>query len=293
MRALSPDPEQPIEVPKILPVDVPLRTSVREPQLVEQLVEVQTIVSFSSLQRIAEQNVDIPVVGGSGTGGDLSGFLPGQHYSMTAEQIVDNPVPWQGVSVEIFKVFHQDRVRRSGLRTRSLTFQFQVEDFPQTLHRAGVSSDLPDEANQGVFSTFPRVLKKCEDPVHPGVGTASALEPMDAVRLAGVWYRGCFFLVAERQKWCSLVCSSGLPSYPVARSSRWCRTGAACQPWRLLEEFPLLRACLAVLFALGKLDTSPLPSYLSVPSGVWVLLVEYSVWFFGTRAPLGSTVLEF
>ena len=27
--------------------------------------------------------------------------------------------------------------------------------------------------------------------------------------------------------------------------------GAACQPWRLLEEFLLLRACLAALFALG------------------------------------------
>ena len=89
LRAFSPDPEQAIEVPKILPVDVPLRTSVREPQLVEQLVEVPTIISFSSLQRIAEQNVDIPVVGGSGTGGSLPGFLPGQHYSMTAEQIVD------------------------------------------------------------------------------------------------------------------------------------------------------------------------------------------------------------
>ena len=40
---------------------------------------VPTIVSFSSLQRIAEQNVDIPVVGGSGTGGGLPGFLQGQN----------------------------------------------------------------------------------------------------------------------------------------------------------------------------------------------------------------------
>ena len=101
LRAFSPDPEQAIEVPKILPVDVPLRTSVREPQLVEQLVEVPTIISFSSLQRIAEQNVDIPVVGGSGTGGSLSGFLPGQHYSMTAEQIVDNPVPRRSFSGDL------------------------------------------------------------------------------------------------------------------------------------------------------------------------------------------------
>ena len=43
-----------------------------------------------------EQNVDISAVGGSGTGGGLSGFLPGQNYSMTAEQIVDNPVPRSG-----------------------------------------------------------------------------------------------------------------------------------------------------------------------------------------------------
>ena len=45
LRALSPDPEQDIEVPKILPMDVPMRTMVREAQLAEQLVEVPTIVS--------------------------------------------------------------------------------------------------------------------------------------------------------------------------------------------------------------------------------------------------------
>ena len=85
-RALSPDPEQVVEVPAILPEDVSLRTAVREPQLVEQLVEVPTIVSWSLLQQIMEQNVDIPVVDrGSGAGGGLSGFLPGQHYSVTAE----------------------------------------------------------------------------------------------------------------------------------------------------------------------------------------------------------------
>ena len=43
---LSPDPEQVIEVPKILPEDVSLRTAVRQPQLVVQLVEVLTIVSI-------------------------------------------------------------------------------------------------------------------------------------------------------------------------------------------------------------------------------------------------------
>ena len=43
-RALSPDPEQVIEVPKIFSEDVSLRTAFREPQLAEQLVEVPTIV---------------------------------------------------------------------------------------------------------------------------------------------------------------------------------------------------------------------------------------------------------
>ena len=50
---LTPVPEQVIEVPKIVLDDVPVRTSVRDTQLVEQLVEVPTIISYSSLlQRI-------------------------------------------------------------------------------------------------------------------------------------------------------------------------------------------------------------------------------------------------
>ena len=56
--ALSPDPEQVIEVPKILPLDVPMRAALRVTQLVEQLVEVPTTVSYSSLQRTVEQLVD-------------------------------------------------------------------------------------------------------------------------------------------------------------------------------------------------------------------------------------------
>ena len=41
-------------------------------------MEVPTIVSFSSLQRIVEQNVDIPVPGRGGGISGLQGFLPGQ-----------------------------------------------------------------------------------------------------------------------------------------------------------------------------------------------------------------------
>ena len=51
--------EQVVEVPKILLEDVPMRTAVRDTQLVEQLVEVPTILSYSILQICMEQNVDI------------------------------------------------------------------------------------------------------------------------------------------------------------------------------------------------------------------------------------------
>ena len=47
---LTTDPEQVIEVPKIFPEDIPIRADLRDPQLVEQLVEVPTIVSTSTFQ---------------------------------------------------------------------------------------------------------------------------------------------------------------------------------------------------------------------------------------------------
>ena len=72
--ALSLVPEQVTEVPKILPDDVPMRTTVRD----TQLVEVPTIISFSSLQRTLEQNVDIPVPHPAGRIAGLQGFHPEQ-----------------------------------------------------------------------------------------------------------------------------------------------------------------------------------------------------------------------
>ena len=52
---LMPDPEQIIEVPKILPEDVPVRTAVRDTHLAEQLVEVLVLVpSFSDWVRWKE-----------------------------------------------------------------------------------------------------------------------------------------------------------------------------------------------------------------------------------------------
>ena len=86
---LMPVPEQVIEVPKILLDDVPMRTAVRDAQLAEQLVEVPTTASFSSLQRTVEQNVDMPVPGHGGRFAGLQGFQTEQSSTAPWAQIVD------------------------------------------------------------------------------------------------------------------------------------------------------------------------------------------------------------
>ena len=168
-------PEPVLEVPKIYTEDVPMRAVLRATQLAEQLVEVPTTVSYAALllwqaihgsrQRTVEQNVDIPAVGGSGTGGGLSGFLPGQNYSLTAEQIVDNPVPRPGGAGDL-----QGFPSGQG----STAFSEQIPEFPDpggghadfqpVQGSAASSSDSPGQAGQGVFRTFPRFKKSAKIP---------------------------------------------------------------------------------------------------------------------------------
>ena len=139
------DSEQVIEVPKILPEDVPMRAVLRDPQLAELLVEVPTIVSYSWLQLRMEQTVDIPVPGRGGRIAGLQGFLPrqsptallssgGRISERTVEQTVDPP----GGGFQDF---------RPGLSSSSSYFP------------AGVSEAL-DEPGPGVFRTFPQIKKK-------------------------------------------------------------------------------------------------------------------------------------
>ena len=116
------------------------------PQLAEQLVEVPTIVSFSSLQRIMEQTVDIPVPQSGGRHADLQGFLRGQS-SKGVEQIVD--IPGGG------------------------------------LDRPGQRSSSADGLGEGFFRTFPQNIKKCEVGFALGVGTAPRVEPIHAGCSAG------------------------------------------------------------------------------------------------------------
>ena len=124
-------PEQAIEVPKISSSRQSRRRRVRfAEQTAEQLVEVPTIVSYSSLHGLVEQNVDIPVPHGRDrVGGGLLGLLLGQ--SSTAF---------------------------GGARFPAATAEQIVRD-SRVLHPASSSSGLPGMANQGVFRTFPRWKK--------------------------------------------------------------------------------------------------------------------------------------
>ena len=105
---LCPVPEQVIEVPKFVCPPRAARTVLCAPQLAEQLMEVPTLVSYSSLQRTMEQHVDIPVPRRGGRNAGLQGFTPEQSSTSTlssavriskriVEQIVDIPVSGGGL----------------------------------------------------------------------------------------------------------------------------------------------------------------------------------------------------
>ena len=127
---------QVIEVPKIFPDRVPQRfVERRPPQTAEQLVEVPTIISYSSLQRAVEQTIDIPVPQARRRGrGGLQGFRAGQGTpAADVEQIVEIPVP-------------QRRRRRSGGLQSSLPGQGStayLEQIVDILAREGLQGFLP------------------------------------------------------------------------------------------------------------------------------------------------------
>ena len=155
-------PEQVIEVPKILIDERQVRTPVREPQLAEQLVEVPTLISFSSLQRIAEQDVAIPFAGVRGRLGVLQGFSPDrvqQRRSFLRNAFLSGL--WSRsltFLVEVFKVFALCRVRQRHLL---LSLQFVRMMTPMSLVK-------------GVFALF-QERKKCEDRSAFRIGTECGL----------------------------------------------------------------------------------------------------------------------
>ena len=160
---LTPGPEQVIEVPKILPDDVPMRTAVRDMQLAEQLVEVPTEPGYA-LAVIA-----LKVFSRRELRGSLSGQGSTASGSGFSEQVVDNPVP-QG-----------RRGRGGGLqgsRARQNSTAADVEQIVDIPARGGLQGFLPgqgsttssssrlladaDEGIHVVFRTFPRPPKSAE-----------------------------------------------------------------------------------------------------------------------------------
>ena len=167
---LTTDPEQVIEMPKILPEDVPMRAVLRDTRLAEQLVEVPTIVSYSSLQRTMEQNVDIPVPGRGRRISGRQGFLPRQsstalHGSQEriseriVEQIVDSPVGGR---------LHPGQSSSSS-------------HVPAGVHEA------LDEPGEGFFCTFPKIknakLGPHSSPRVPPSVSSSTPAPQHRVRV--------------------------------------------------------------------------------------------------------------
>ena len=122
-----------------------------------------TIVSFSSLQRTVEQNVDIPVVGGSGAGGGPFAFLAGQHFSVTAEQIVDNPVPRPGVGGSL-QGLHRGQSSTAFLEQLAVSPDpgGGLQHFPPVQSSAVSSSVSRGHVGQGFFSNFSPGQKKSE-----------------------------------------------------------------------------------------------------------------------------------
>ena len=168
-----PVPEQAIEVPKIVLDDVPVRTSVRDTQLAEQLVEVPTFVSFSSFQRIMEQHVDIPVPRRGGRSTGLQGFLPGQSSTASSssskkrisERTVKQIGRFPGEGLQDF---------RPG----------QVSPASSSFHSPAGSDDDANEPGDGVFRTFP--LEKSAECRAGQCGPAPAHQLMDPGGLSAV-----------------------------------------------------------------------------------------------------------
>ena len=142
-----------LQMPKILPLDVPMRAGLRVTQLVEQLVEVPTTVSYSSLQRTVEQLVDIPVPGGGGPSSGLQGFLPRQRSTESpsrtriSERIVEQIV---------------DPVSRG-----SLPGSLPGQSSSSSHSPAGVE-ECADEPGEGVFRTFSQHKKSAKVTSHSG-----------------------------------------------------------------------------------------------------------------------------
>ena len=113
-----------------------------------------TAGTIVSLIEVIRQPVEMPVHVGSGTGGRLQGFLPGQFSSSSVEQNVDFPVPHGRDRVGGgFLGFHpgQSSTAFGGAQHFPTATAEQIVDIPVP-HPASSSSGLPGTQGGGRFS---------------------------------------------------------------------------------------------------------------------------------------------
>ena len=246
---LLPVPEQVIEVPKILLGDVPVRSVLRDPQLVEQLVEVPTVVSYSSLQRTWSIPLTFQFLVVEGDSQVFKVFFPDrvqQRRSCLRNAVLSGL--WSRsltFLVEVFKVFALCRVRQRHLllslqldlmMTRMSLVKCFFALFPtlkkceghpalecesalgrQLIHaertEMASSSVSPGHAGEGVFRTFPQNKKSAKWSPHSG-SELSADFTSSTPAASNSWYD-----VELDQTWLRFVDNSG--------RSYWCllRTG--------------------------------------------------------------------
>ena len=183
--------EQVITVPKISLDRIPQRSACRRPRRAEQLVDVPTIVSYSSLQQgTAEQTIDIPVLQGRGDRGGGRGstrFTPWTDQQRLAEQCMLKfqfflvVVDW--LVMEAFKFSPKDRVQQRLEEQISLTFQFRVVEVFRDLVLP-LSSHWPGAVDEAFTVLFFRIFlqnqKKSAVGSALGVGIGCGLLSVDS-----------------------------------------------------------------------------------------------------------------
>ena len=220
-------------------------------------------------------------VGGGGIGG-LPGFLPGQSYSLSAEQIVDNPVPcfrldFCGGLHGLHPGQSSTSFGRADLRFPAATAEQNI-DFPaprggRVPHPASSSSDLPETANQWFFSHFSR-SPRCRNWARTSAHGLRELSwwscPLAPALMAAraSWGTTCVRLLLHGPRGRRGTGECGFSGVHLLPDDHGSLGEAGTMPlscvslWMLLEEFPLL--CARVVRTWN----------LVTDTGVWVLLLS-------------------
>ena len=152
--------EQVIDVPEILCPPRAARTVLREPQTVDQLLEVPTIVSWSLLQRIMEQHVDIPVPGVGGRRGRKRRTRLWPKLQRRRGQDVDIPVPGGGERSAGLQGFLPGQSSTSLHGPQERISERNVEQIAVSRVGDGLQSFLPEQSSTSLLGPQVRISER-------------------------------------------------------------------------------------------------------------------------------------